>query len=66
MLEGYKVMFERFVGPTRIMICGNTLQVDDYSKFNWTVFDPAQKKANHEAAFPLKLEEAFALGAELN
>jgi len=44
MLEGYKQMLERFVGPTKIMICGNTLQVDDYSKYNWTIFDPAQKR----------------------
>jgi len=65
MLAGYREMLERFVGPTEILICGNTLQVDDYSKYNWTVFDPAQKKANHEAMFPLKLKEAYALGARL-
>lgn len=65
MLEGYKHMFERFVGSTKIMICGNTLQVDDYSKFNWTIFDPIQKKAYHEEAFPIKLKEAYKLGAEL-
>lgn len=65
MLEGYKQMLERFVGPTKIMICGNTLQVDDYSKYNWTIFDPAQKKAHHEAVFPLKLKEAYELGARL-
>jgi hypothetical protein len=65
MLEGYKKMLERFVGPTKIMICGNTLQVDDYSKYNWTVFDPVQKKANHEVAFPQKLKEAYELGAAL-
>jgi len=65
MLEGYKKMLERFIGPTKIMISGNTLQVNDYSKYDWTVFDPVQKKANHEVAFPLKLKEAFELGAGL-
>lgn len=65
MLETYKQMLERFVGPTKIMICGNTLQVDDYSKYNWTRFDPVQKKAYHEAVFPLKLKEAYDLGAGL-
>jgi len=65
MLEDYKQKLERFVGPTKIMICGNTLQVDDYSKYNWTVFDPAKKKAHHEVVFPLKLKEAYELGAEL-
>ncbi|HHW30126.1 MAG TPA: flavodoxin family protein [Clostridiaceae bacterium] len=65
MLEGYKQMMERFFGPTKIMICGDTLQVDDYSKYDWTIFDPAKKKAHHEVAFPLKLKEAYELGAGL-
>ena len=38
------------------MICGNTLQVDDYSKYNWTIFDPDQKRAHHEKTFPFKLK----------
>jgi len=65
MLESYKQMLDRFVGPTKVMVCGNTLQVDDYSKYDWTRFDPVQKKANHEAAFPLKLKEAYDFGAGL-
>jgi len=65
MLENYKQMLERFVGPTKIMIYGNTLQVDDYSKYDWTIFDPAHKKNLHEEVLPLKLKEAYELGAEL-
>ena len=65
MLENYKNMLEHFVGPTKIMICGNTLQVDDYSIYDWTIFDPVQKKAYHEVAFPLKLKEAYEFGAGL-
>jgi len=65
LLENYKRMLERYVGPTRIMVCGNTLQVEDYSRYNWTIFDPEQKKARHETVFPLKLKEAYELGAEL-
>lgn len=65
MLESYKQKLERFVGPTQIMVCGNTLQVEDYSKYDWTIFDPMQKKANHEKAFPLKLKESYELGAGL-
>jgi len=65
MLENYKRTLDRFVGPTKIMICGNTLQVDDYSRFNWTMFDPHQKKAHHEEVFPIKLREAYELGAAL-
>jgi len=65
MLEGYKQRLERFVGPTKTMIYGNTLQVDDYSKYNWTIFDPVEKKAHHKEVFPLKLKEAYKLGAGL-
>lgn len=65
MLEGYKQMFERFIGPTRVMIYGNTLQVEDYSKYDWTIFDPEQKKISHEKVFALKTREAYELGAGL-
>lgn len=65
MLESYKQMLERFVGPTKIMIYGNTLQADDYSKYNWTIFNPNDKKARHEEVFPLKLKEAYELGKKL-
>lgn len=65
LLENYKRMLERHVGPTKIMIYGNTLQVDDYSKYDWTIFDPNEKKARHEEVFPIKLKEAYELGAGL-
>lgn len=65
MLEGYKQKLERFIGPTKVTIYGNTLQVDDYSKYDWTIFDPAVKKTRHEEVFPLKLKEAYDLGAGL-
>jgi putative NADPH-quinone reductase len=65
MLESYQQYLERFVGPTKFMICGDTLQVEDYNKYNWTIFDPERKKARHEAEFPLKLKEAYNLGAGL-
>jgi len=65
MLEDYKQKLERFVGSTKIMVCGNTLQVYDYSKYNWTIFDPVKKKAHHEGVFPIKLKEAYKLGAGL-
>lgn len=65
LLEKYQQMLERFVGPTKVMSCSNTLQVNDYSKYDWTIFDPEQKKARHEKVFPLKLREAYDLGAGL-
>jgi len=65
MLEKYKQMLYNYVGPTKIMICGNTLQVEDYSKYGWNYFDPIEKKAHHKKVFPLKLKEAHELGASL-
>ena len=65
MLNNYRRILERFVGPTKVLCYGNTLQVDDYSKFDWTFFDPVEKKARHEKVFPLKVKEAYELGAEL-
>ena len=65
MLEDYKNRFESMVGPTEIMICGDTLQVDDYEKYDWTMFDPNAKKLRRETVFPKEMEKAFSLGAEI-
>ena len=65
MLENYKNTLSRMVGPTEIMVCGDTLQVNDYSKYNWSMFNPEAKKARHEEVFPKDLEKAYALGAEM-
>ena len=65
MLENYKNTLGGMVGPTKIMVSGNTLQVKDYDKYNWTMFDPEAKKARHEEVFPKELEKAFSLGAEM-
>ena len=47
MLDNYKSKLGGMVGPTKVMVCGNTLQVNDYDKYNWTMFDPEAKKARH-------------------
>lgn len=65
MLEKYRNSLNGMVGPTKVMICGDTLQVNDYSKYNWTMFNPEAKKARHEEVFPKDLEKAYALGAEM-
>ena len=65
MLENYKATLSGMVGPTKVMVSGNTLQVSDYSKYDWTMFDPAAKKARHEEVFPEELRKAFSLGAEM-
>jgi len=65
MLENYKNTLDRMVGPATVMVCGDTLQVDDYGKYNWTMFDPEAKMARHEAVFPEELKKAFLLGSEM-
>lgn len=62
MLDGYRNTLNGFVGPTEVLVCGNTLQVSDYSKYNWTMFDPAQKQLHREETFGNYLQKAFAMG----
>jgi len=65
MLENYKNSLSGMVGPTKVMICGDTLQVNDYSKYNWTMFNPEAKKARHDEVFPEEMKKAFELGMEI-
>lgn len=65
MLRGYKKSLESFIGPTELLICGETQQVADYSKFNWTMFDGAERAARRERVFPKEKEKAFLLGKSI-
>jgi len=64
-LQRYQGSFNTFVGPTRILISSDTLQVKDYSRYNWTMFDPEAKKDRHEKVFPEDKKKAFALGEQM-
>ena len=65
MLRRYRTMLSSYVGPTETFVCGNTLQVADYSRYRWTLFDPQAKQARHEAIFPQEKGQVFRLGAQL-
>ena len=67
LLSGYQQTLSRFVGPTEVLVSGDTLQLRDYSKtdWEWTLFDPAAKKQRHETVFPEEMKKAFAMGAAL-
>lgn len=65
MLARYKSSLSNFVGKTRTLVCGDTLQVKDYSRFDWTLFDPAQKKRRHEDVFPSERKKAYRLGEQM-
>ena len=64
-VKAYQKALTDAVGNTKVMIAGDTLQVKDYSRFNWTLFDPAAKKKRHEDVFPKERKEAFELGAQM-
>ncbi len=65
LLNTYQETLTKFVGPTEVLTCGDTLQVNDYSQFNWTMFDPEHKKAHRDETFAEYLEKAYAAGKEM-
>lgn len=65
MLKRYQGTLGAFVGPTKILISSDTLQVKDYSRYNWTMFNPDAKKERHETVFPQDKQKAFDLGAQM-
>lgn len=67
LVENYRQTLDRFVGPAKALVSGDTLQLKDYSKTDWpwTMFDPAAKQQRHDEAFPLYCRKAFEMGQEL-
>ena len=67
LLNGYRQTLNRFIGPTEVFVCGDTLQLKDYGKTDWpwTMFDPEAKKQRHNTVFPKEREQVFSLGAKL-
>lgn len=64
-VSNYQQTLGAFIGETKVLISANTLQVKDYDKYNWTMFDAEAKKARHETVFPAEKQKAFSLGAEM-
>lgn len=67
MLKNYQQTLSFFVGPTEVLVSGNTLQLKDYSStdWEWSMFDPEEKALRHEIVFPKECERAFELGKRL-
>ena len=57
--------FHSLNGRVMVLPSCDTLQVKDYTKYDMASFDEAHKKAVHERQFPVDLEMAFQMGAEL-
>ena len=67
LVSGYQQTLERFVGPTKTLVSGNTLQLKDYSRTDWpwTMFDAQAKQKRHEEVFPEERRKAFEMGASM-
>lgn len=70
--EYYEPMFRstlnavgRLGGSVERYLCTDTLQFDDYSRYEAAMFDGAAKKARHETQFPKDLEAAREIGRRL-
>lgn len=61
-LDAYKKTMKNTFGSVEVLISSDTLQVKDYEKYDWTMFDAEKKKAHHETVFPKDKEAAFHLG----
>ena len=67
LVGNYQQTLNRFVGPTEVLVSGNTLQLKDYSRTDWpwTMFDPETKQQRHETVFPEECRKAFQMGVQL-
>ncbi len=52
-------------GSVEVYACCDTLQVDDYSRFNMAGFSEAHKRSVREKQFPEDLKNAFDMGVKL-
>jgi multimeric flavodoxin WrbA len=67
LLSNYQQTMNRFVGPTEVLVSGDTLQLKDYGKtdWKWSMFDPEAKQRRHETVFPEECRKAYEKGAAL-
>ena len=65
LVRKYQGTLSSFIGPTDVLIAGDTKQVEDYSRYNWTFFDPDSKYIRHDNVFPGKIALAKELGGKL-
>ncbi len=67
LLKNYQEAMNTFVGPTEILVSGETLQLKDYgaTDWPWTMFDPQARQKRHETVFPEECKKAFDMGAAL-
>ena len=69
---GYHALFQRYenwmklyFGHCETLICDDTMQVNDYSRYHLGRFDAEAKRIRHETVFPQDCQKAFDLGVRL-
>lgn len=55
----------RLYGYNEILCSYETLQVNDYSRYDMNLFSEEQRRERHDTQFPIDLENAFELGKRL-
>lgn len=66
LLRNYQQTLNRFLGPTELLVSGDTLQINDYSKTDWPwYFNGEAKHRRHETVFPEECREAYEKGIKL-
>ncbi len=67
LLRNYQQTLSRFVGPTELLVSGDTLQLKDYGRTDWpwTMFDPEAKQKRRETVFPQECRKAYERGTAL-
>lgn len=60
-----QVIMKRIFGNCEVLLCTDTHQFDDYSKYVSTAFDPVAKAKRHKEVFPQDCARAYELGATL-
>ncbi|MBQ2232488.1 MAG: flavodoxin family protein [Erysipelotrichaceae bacterium] len=65
LVERYRQTFNSFIGKTKVLVAGDTLQLKDYdaTDWEWSMFDPVAKKLRHETIFPQERRQAYEMGA---
>ena len=58
-------VMERIFGSCELLLCTDTLQVKDYSKYLTTAWDPVAKAKRRKEIFPKDCAKAFDLGERL-
>ena len=64
-LEFTESSLEKTFGPLEKLCCYDTLQVDDYAKYDITLFDVDAKKKRREEQFPVDCRNAFEMGVRM-